>query len=80
METLDDKRLFTYMPVWNFDELFEIKGDMDDDEAWLRYMIVGGSARNFKFNDKNCLTYLRITYNFLGSTSPLYYYDDLDGH
>jgi GTPase SAR1 family protein len=41
--------LDTYMELFSFDELCEIRGNMTIDEAKFRYSIVGGSARNFIF-------------------------------
>jgi hypothetical protein len=36
------------MTVWSFEELCEIRGDMTLDEAEFRYLIVSGSAKNFR--------------------------------
>jgi hypothetical protein len=40
--------LDTHMTVWSYEELCEIRGDLTLDEAEFRYLIVGGSARNFR--------------------------------
>lgn len=40
--------LDTYMGLFSFEELCEIRGNMTEEEVRFRYTIVGGSARNFK--------------------------------
>jgi hypothetical protein len=40
--------LDTYMGLFSFEELCEIRGNMTEEEVRFRHTIVGGSARNFK--------------------------------
>jgi len=39
------------MPVWSFEELMNVRGDViSEAEATFHYAVVGGSARNFLVN------------------------------
>lgn len=37
-----------YMPLFSFEELVSIRGDVSEKEATFRYEVFGSSARNFK--------------------------------
>ena len=73
------------MPIWSFEELLAIKGTMAENEAAFRFVVVGGSARNFLMIFPRSVHALPIVQDIMnwisrGTTWEADFQDTFDGY